>query len=120
MWKTLPLILVLGLALTVAQVSAGEWNDREMKQYYEAQVAWEIDHCLEKCHLMDSRSPALRAKAREEVGKAHYLRANQAKLVQEMMDADIGLRHYKVQQYINHRYHSHGRGYAALNLNYCE
>ncbi len=120
MWKTL-LCMVIGAVVMIAgPVSGDDWNSSEMKQYYEAQVAWEIDHCLQKCHLMNSRSPALRAKARQEVSKAHYLRMHKDELVEEMMAADIGPRHYKVQQYINHRYRDRGLGYAAMNLRYCE
>lgn len=120
MWRNLLLIVAWGLAMAAIQANAGEWNDREMKQYYEAQVAWEIDHCLQKCHLMDSRSATLRAKARDEVRKAQFLKAYQEQLVEDMVQADIGMEHYKVQQYINHRYHDHGHGYATLNLRYCE
>ena len=119
MWKTLLCMVIGGVVLIGGPVNADEWSNSEMKQYYEAQVAWEIDHCLQKCHLMNSRSPVLRDKARQEVSKAHYLKMHREELVEEMMAADIGPHHYKVQQYINHRYRDQGRGYAALNLRYC-
>jgi hypothetical protein len=45
---------------------------------------------------MDSRSPTLRDKARQEAGKAQYLKTNKEQLVEEMMAFDIGLNHYKV------------------------
>ena len=118
MWKRLLLVLIVAMAMTGVQATADEWNDQEMRQYYEAQVAWEIDHCLQKCHLMDSRSPNLRNKARQEAGKAHYLKTYKTELVKEMMRADIGPNHYKVQQFLNERYHDHG--YAYLDLKYCE
>ncbi len=118
MWKTLLFILIGGLTLAGTQAQAGEWGDLEKKQYYEAQVAWEIDHCLQKCHLMDSRSPQLRAKARREAGKAHYLKTFKTQLVADMMREEVGLNHYMVQQYLNERYHDHG--YAYLDLKYCE
>ncbi len=118
MRKTLLFILVWGLTVMGVAAHAGDWSSQEMKQYYEAQVAWEIDHCLQKCHLMDSRSPTLRAKARQEAGKAQYLRTYKAQLVNDMLAAEIGPSHYKVQQFLNERYHDHG--YAYLDLNYCE
>jgi hypothetical protein len=117
MWRTILLLVVWGLTGAGIQAVAGEWGSQEMRPYYEAQVAWEIDHCLQKCRLMDSRSPALRAKARQEAGKAHYLRSNQEQLVEEMMAFDIGLNHYKVQQYLNQKYHDHGCAY--LGGGYC-
>ena len=120
MWKTLVFFLIGGVVMAGPMVHADEWNSSEMKQYYEAQVAWEIDHCLQKCHLMNSRSPALREKARQEVGKAHYLKMHKTELVKEMMAADLGPHHYKVQQYINHSYRDRSLGYATVNLRYCK
>ncbi len=120
MWKTFVVFLIGCVVMTGAVVHADEWSSSELKQYYEAQVVWEIDHCLQKCHLMNSRSSTLRDKARQEVGKAHYLKLHKNELVEDMMAADIGPHHYKVQQYINHRYYSHGLGYAAVNLRYCK
>lgn len=110
-------ILVWGLAGMCVQAQAGEWDLNEMKQYYEAQVVWEIDHCLQKCHLMDSRSPVLRDKARRETGKAVYLRTYKDVLVEEMVRTGIGLNHHKIQQFLNRKYHDHG--YAYLDGRYC-
>jgi hypothetical protein len=112
------MMLAWGLAAMGVPAAADEWNDQKMRQYYEAQVVWEIDHCLQKCHLMDSRSLALRTKARKEVGKAQFLKTHKDELVEEMVKADVGLDHYKVQYFMNQRYHDHG--YAHLNVNYCE
>ncbi len=120
MLKTLLCMVIGTVVLIGGAVNADEWSNSEIKQYYEAQVVWEIDHCLQKCHLMNSRSPALRDKARQEVRKAHFLKMYRDELVEEMMAADIGPHHYKVQQYINHRYHDRDHGYAAVNLKYCQ
>jgi hypothetical protein len=76
MYRIVVGILVWGLAGMGMAAAADEWSASEMRRYYEAQVVWEIDHCLQKCHLMDSGSLALRTKARQEVGKAQYLKTH--------------------------------------------
>ena len=118
MYRIVVGILVWGLVGMGMAAAAGELSDQEMRRYYEAQVVWEIDHCLQKCHLMDSRSLALRTKARQEVGKAQYLKTHKDQLVEAMMKSDLGLEHYKVQHFMNQRYHNHG--YTYLDVNYCE
>jgi len=60
-----------------------------------------IQKCQSKCKFSDSRSKNIRKAATLAALKVEYLNANKNKLIDEMVEAELLMKKYKVHHYLN-------------------
>lgn len=86
-------------------VLGGDDDSLSLTAYYQTMIDNEINSCLEKQSLQDSRSVHLQRKGHLEASKAQFLMANREHLVEAMMKDAIGRKPYKVQRFLNDKFH---------------
>jgi len=86
-------------------VLGGDDSRLTLTTYYQSAIDDEINSCLEKKSFQNSRSGQLQRKGHLEASKAQFLMANREHLVAAMMRDDVGRKPYKVQRFLNDKFH---------------
>ncbi len=98
--------MVMAVALTVALPDAGQTGENEqLKKYYNDFISKCISKNKSKTDLQASRSANLRSCGALSKQKVIFLTNNQNMLVDEMIKNKIGTKPYKVEYYLNKRFH---------------
>lgn len=106
MKTTICLLTVASLLFFFAgNVLGGDDSGFTLTAYYQSAIDNEINSCLEKKSLQNSRSGQLQRKGHMEASKAQFLIANREFLAATMVRDDIGRKPYKVQRFLNDKFH---------------
>jgi len=104
--KTFTCLLVfVAVFVFSGHVLGGEDGSLSLTAYYQSAIDDEITSCQEKQSLQNSRSVHLQRKGHLEASKAQFLIANREHLVAAMMKDGIGRKPYKVQRFLNDKFH---------------
>ena len=99
-------ILVMALALMVALPNTGQAGENEqLKKYYKDYISKCILKNQSKAGLKNSKSANLRSCGALSKQKVVFLTNNQNMLVNEMIKNKVGTKPYKVEYYLNKRFH---------------
>lgn len=99
------LLVVVAVFIFSGNVLGGDDGSLSLTAYYQAAIDNEINSCLEKQSLQNSRSVQLQRKGHLEASKAQFLMANREHLVAAMLKNAIGRKPHKVQRFLNDRFH---------------
>jgi hypothetical protein len=77
----------------------------DAKAYYAACIDRIIDKCAHKEHLCTCSSPVLRAYGDRMVQKSAFCRLYKEQLIQSMLAHELEPKAYKVEHFINQRFH---------------
>jgi hypothetical protein len=91
---------VIGAALAAAQ----SISKYQLVKYYKSCIMKKISNCSAKTALKTSRSVNLRRKADLATRQVTFFTTNENMLINEMVDQEIGQKHYKVDYYLNKRF----------------
>lgn len=105
MKTTICLLTVAAVFFFSGNVLGGDDIGLSLPAYYQTAIDNEIHSCIAKQSLQNSRSGQLRRKGHREASKAQFLMANREHLIAAMMRDDIEPKSYKVQRYINDKFH---------------
>ena len=106
--KVLTISLMVGVSafLGLLNSTAFSGDQEEIAKYYESCIVREIKKCdLKLVLLRKSRSKNLQDYARMEALKAEFFRADKDMLVKEMIETQIEPKHYKIELFLNSRFH---------------
>ena len=100
------LISLVSFILIIAGVPAAGQPDSkdQLLKFYESCITKKIANCRAKTDLRNSRSVNLRRRADLAKKQMVFLTANKNMLINEMVDQEIGQKHYKVDYYLNKRF----------------
>ena len=93
-------LLIIGVAPATGQ---SESRDQLLK-FYESCITKKIANCRAKTALKTSRSSNLKRVAKLSAKKMVFFTTNKNMLINEMVDQEIGQKHYKVDYYLNKRF----------------
>ena len=93
-------LLIIGILPATGQ---SESKDQLLK-FYESCITKKIANCRAKTALKTSRSSNLRRKANLSEKQVIFFTTNKNMLINEMVDQEIGQKHYKVDYYLNKRF----------------
>ena len=99
------LMTIVAVLFFFGPAIGGEDNPQSLRAYYQAAIDQEIQSCLSKQSLQDSRSIELQRKGHLEASKAQFLTANRDLLVAAMVKNSVGRKPYKVQHFLNDQFH---------------
>ena len=97
----LSVMLVIGS--TPLTVQSG--SDDQLLKFYESCIQKKISNCNAKKVLKTSRSQNLQKKADLSIRQVTFYTRNKNMLINEMVDQGIGFKPYKVDYYLNKRFH---------------
>lgn len=97
----LSVMLVLGSTPLTAQSE----SDDQLLKFYESCIQKKISNCNAKTVLKTSRSTNLQKKADLSIRQVTFYTKNKNMLINEMVDQGIGYKPYKVDYYLNKRFH---------------
>ena len=81
-------------------------DHKKIEQYYENCISREISKCESKLTLLAaSKSQHLKNYAAVEAQKADYLKSEKDALIKEMLEMQLEPKHYKVEVFLNSRFH---------------
>lgn len=95
------IIVLVGVFATAG--FAGERG--QVKKLYDEYITKAIEKNESKANLQRSRSENLRNASAVAIQKARFLSSNRIQLVEEMVQNQIGLKHYLMDYYLNKRFH---------------
>ena len=102
--------LVLFMAVVgAAGVAAQSESNEKMVKFYENCITKKIYNCNAKTVLKTSRSVNLRQKADLSKRQVIFFTSNKNRLINEMIEQDIGQKDYKVERYLNKRFYEVSR-----------
>jgi hypothetical protein len=111
-------MILLALALMAALANIGQAGENEQLQnYYKDYILKCILKNQSKASLQNSKSANLRSYGARSRQKVVFLANNQNMLVNEMIKNKIGTKPYRVEYYLNKRFHEKIR-YISSNLNF--
>ena len=93
--------ILMGAILATAQGADNE----QLRKYYNEYISKCISKNLSKTGLQSSRSANLRSCGTLSKQKVVFLTNNQNMLVNEMIKKQIGTKPYKIEYYLNKRFH---------------
>ena len=93
--------ILMGAILANAQGAKNE----QLKKYYKVYISKSISKNQSKAGLQASKSANLRSCGVLSKQKAVFLTNNQNMLVNEMIKRQIGTKPYKIEYYLNKRFH---------------
>jgi len=93
-------ILIIDSAPATGQLESKD----QLLKYYESCITKKIANCKAKTTLKNSRSVNLRRRADLATKQMIFLTTNKTMLIKEMVDQEIGQKHYKVDYYLNKRF----------------
>jgi hypothetical protein len=95
------LMIVLFMSFTISS-AIGETDIKSVKRILLTYLIDDyIQKCKSKCKFRDSRSKNIRKVATLAALKAEYLNANKKRLIDEMAEAELLMKKYKVHHYLN-------------------
>jgi hypothetical protein len=105
--KSLVAIFALGIMIVAgaSPISAHSQSNEKLQKFYETCIAKKIAKCQSKTMLQTSKSENLQLTAEKAASQARFLSLNKEMLVNEMMEKDIGRKPYKIEHYLNSRFH---------------
>ena len=105
--RTLVIIaMAVVITLTGAMSATGQTGENEqLKKYYKAYILKSISKNQSKAGLQKSKSPNLRSCGVLSKQKFIFLTNNQNMLVDEMVRNKVGKKPYKIDYYLNKRFH---------------
>lgn len=86
----------------------------KLKALYEASIDELISKCESKTVLRNSKFGNVRSAAEIALMKAVFLNNHKEMLVQDMLGSNIGIKPYKIDYYLNHRFFATIRSKEAL------
>lgn len=99
-------MVVMALALMVALPNIGQAAENEqLKKYYKDYISKCISKNQSKVGLQASKSANLRSCGALSKQKVIFLTNNQNMLVNEMIKNQVGKKPYKIEYYLNKRFH---------------
>ena len=99
-------MVVMALALMVAIPNIGQAAENEqLKKYYKDYISKCISKNQSKAGLQASRSANLRSCGALSKQKVIFLTNNQNMLVDEMIKNNVGKKPYKIDHYLNQKFH---------------
>lgn len=99
-------MVAMALALMVALPNTGQAGENEqLKKYYKNYISKCILKNQSKAGLQTSKSANLRSCGALSKQKVVFLTNNQNMLVNEMIKNQVGTKPYKVEYYLNKRFH---------------
>ena len=102
------IILCTGIILSLVWASSAVSQTAEavyLKSVYSAVIDEAIAHCKAKALYRNSRSEKLQRVAALSCMKAAFFKDFKAELIQDMIEANIGIKPYKIQYYLNQKFH---------------
>lgn len=85
---------------------AGFAGEKEQaRKLYNEYITKTIEKYQSKASLQRSRSTNLQSAATVAIRKARFLSTNRVRLVDEMINNQVGLKHYLMDYYLNKRFH---------------
>lgn len=103
MYCSVSLVLVVAV-IGAASVAAQSLSKAQLVGYYDNCITKKITNCNAKTVLKTSRSANLRRKSRLATNQVTFFTSNRNKLINEMVEQEIGQKHYKVDHYLNKRF----------------
>ena len=106
--KILILILTIGASVFMGPLNLAIFSDDhgELAKFFNSCIVKEILKCESKMALLSaSKSKNLQDYAKMKAKKAEFLNAEKKMLVDEMIEMQIEPKHYKVELFLNSRYH---------------
>lgn len=98
--------LIMAVILIGAISAAGQSGENEqLKKYYKDYISKCISKNQSKAGLQTSKSANLRSCGALSKQKAIYLTNNQNMLINEMIKNQVGTKPYKIEYYLNKRFH---------------
>ena len=105
--KTFVIATMIIVFIVIGALSAtGQWGKNEqLKKYYKNYISKCISKNQSKAGLKASKSANLRSCAALSKQKVIFLTNNQNMLVNEMLENQVGTKSYKIEHYLNKRFH---------------
>ena len=98
--------VIMAVILTGAVTASGQNGENEkLRKYYKDYISKCISKNRSKASLQDSKSANLRSCGALSKQKVRYLMNNQNTLVNEMVENQVGTKPYKIEYYLNKRFH---------------
>jgi hypothetical protein len=98
-------LMIVSFMLVTISSAIGETDIKSVKSTLFAYLIDDyVKKCQSKCKLSNSRSKNLRKTAALSALKADYLTANKNKLIDEMLEAELLIKKYKVYHFLNARF----------------
>lgn len=111
------IVILLGFVVVATCWSQSAMNSYQMKRMaYSSEIDAKIAFYQKRLYLIDSENPVLANIGKLAAQKVHFLKAYKAKLVDEMMVADVPLRTPKMKFFLYKKMKNIDRsveGYAA-------
>jgi len=107
---TIPIIFLLWAVPVMSQQS----SNVKLKAFYEASIDERISKCESKTALLNSKFGNVRRAAEMALLKAAFLNDHREILVQDMLSINLGIKHYKIDYYLNQRFFATIRSNKAL------
>ena len=82
-------------------------NNTHLINHYVNFINEKISKCHSKAKLIESKSVHLQNRAAKEIKKAVFLNENRESLIKEMVKRDIGAKQYKIESFLNNKFHEH-------------
>ena len=105
--KAFVIAMMITLLIFIGAIPATgqESENEQLKKYYKNFILKCISKNQSKTSLQSSKSANLRSRGALSKQKVIFLTNNQNMLVNEMIKNQIGKKHYKIEHYINKRFH---------------
>ena len=98
------LVISLLVLLWASQAMSQQMSNTKLAEFYGAFIDECIMRCESKGSMRNSKLGNLRQEAAKHCLKADFLRRHKAQLIEELIDRDIGTKHYKISHYLNNRF----------------
>ena len=108
-------LVTVCLMLSMVTTAIGETDIKSVKwSLYDYLIDDYIQKCRSKITLSDSRSKNIRKEAALAALKVEYLDANKDKLIDQMQEAELSMKKYKVHYFLNARFYNHYASQSSL------
>lgn len=97
------IMVVIFMGAVSAAGQSGE--NEQLRKYYKDYISKCISKNQSKADLQDSKSANLRSCGALSKQKVIYLTNNQNTLINELVDNQVGTKPYKIEYYLNKRFH---------------
>jgi hypothetical protein len=94
-------VVLIGALPTTVQAG----DEGQLEAYYNEYISHSIVKNQSKANLQTSRSANLRLSGNQCAQKVDFLTNHRSMLVNEMIENDIGTKPYKIDYYLNKRFH---------------
>lgn len=109
--RIIPTFILMSIVLCMTTVALAQpvqaTHTGSQQAYYESAIQSIADNCEKKKCLGESRSAKLRCCAETAAKKASFLRRNRQRLIEAMMAAEVPLKRYRVERFVNMSFSDH-------------